>query len=476
MEQISGFPKNLAYNLKRLQGTIVKQKIRINGDKSSYNANERVMINFPIGRMIDSRSIVLTAKCSTNAAGNHFPRGGLNSLIENLQITANGRVLQSTQNYNYIWNTLADLSGYFSPEQQGKRLYENFDASVAHTNVQGEGVPVLTSKSIVNNADADSYYFCVNSFLGFLSSSCSCWDTNNLGALQIIFTLAPNGCLWVGGTSGTAGTNATASTYKIEEVVLSMDTITFTNSLYYDLVKSQLEGNGLNIAYNDYLISVGSLVSKSSTGITHVAQFSTNSLDQVIATFRPEGYDTITCLAMGDAIVDVATLANRKTSTKSYQEIVNTYAYTTAEGSSGLGYGGFNNSYYFVRDGAGIDYSSWYINSQPMTANSTPIEIFNNTLQALDYLNLDIGSGGLHQGALSSGVYNRAYFADILSLENVSGDGNNWVSGLGGNGGVIQIQYNARFKTITSKIYPVIIGKVSKILNIKIGRNLDIME
>lgn len=459
MEQISGFPKNLAYNLKRLQGSYIKNKIRISSDKTSYNANERVMFNFPIGRMIDKRSIVMTAKCSTNTVGNYFPRGGLNSLIENLQITANGRILQSTQNYNFIWNTFADLSGYFSPEQQGKRLYENYDPSLLHTNTQGEGVPAISIKHSNYNGN-ESYYFCVNNWLGFLNSSASTIDTNNLGQIQMVITLAPNGCLWI----GSDGTNtATAGTYKIEEVYLSLDTITFTNSLYYDLVKSQLEGNGLNIAYSDYLISVGSLVAKSATGITHTAQFSTNSLDQVIATFRPTGYDTITFLQLHSVSQSVA-------NSRSYNQVLADPA--ANEGT----YGGFNNSKYFIRDGGGIDYSSWYINSQPMTANSTPIEIFNNTLQALDYLNLDIGSGGIHQGALSTGFYNKYYFADILSLENVSGDGNNWVSGLGGNGGVIQIQYNAKFKTLTDNTYPIIIGKVSKILNIKIGRNLDVME
>lgn len=471
MEQIQGFPKNLAFSLKKLSGSIIKQKLRVSADKSSYNANERVMFNFPIGRMIDNRSVVMTAKCTTNTAGNFFPRGGLNSLIENLQITANSRVLQSTQNYNFIWNTLADLCGYFSQEQASKRLYENFDPSTAHTNTQGQGATVITAKQ-TDTTNTETYYFCVNNWLGFLSSSASTWDTNNLGQVQLTITLAPNGCLYLGSAS-TAGTTATAGSYKIEEATLSMDTITFTNSLYYELVKTQLEGGGLNIAYSDYLIAVGSLSSKSTAGFTHTAQFSTNSLDQVIATFRPESYDTPAPLALGDAVIDFATAANRKGSATAYQGVVTTSTASAVEGT----YGGFNNSYYYLRDGGGIDYSSWYINSQPMTANSTPIEIFNNTLQALDYLSLDLGAGGVHQGALTSGFYNRCYFADILSLENISGDGNNWVSGLGGNGGVIQVQYNARFtSSLSIKVYPIIIGKVSKILNIKIGRNLDVME
>lgn len=471
MEQVSGFPKNMAYNLKKLQGSLIKQKIRISGDKSSYSANERIMFNFPVGRSIDTRSVVLTAKCSTNAVGNYFGRGGLNSLIENLQITANGRVLQSTQNYNFIWNTLADLSGYFSPEQASKRLYENFDPSISHTNVQGEGASVIDVKHTLNAGTADSYYFCVNSWLGFLSSSAPCLNLNDLGQCQMIITLAPSGCLYLGSASGSDAT-ASASSYKVEEATLSMDTITFTNSLYYDLIKSQLEGNGLNVAYNDYLISVGSLTAKSSAGFTHTAQFATNSLDACIFTCRPENYDTSAPLALGNAVLDFTTSTNRRGSANAYQAIINTCSASAVEGT----YGGFNNSYYYLRDGSGIDYSSWYINSTPLTVNSSPIEIFNNTLQALDYASLDLGIGGLHQGALSSGFYNRCYFADILSLENISGDGNNWVSGLGSNGSVIQIQHNSRWKTITSKVYPVIIGKVSKILNIKIGRNLDLME
>ena len=467
MEQISGFPKNLSYNLKRLQGSIIKQKINIQSDKSEYKPNERIMINFPIGRMIDSRSITATAKCRAGT-GNHFPRGGLNSLIENLQITANSRVIQSTQAYNYIWNCLADVSGYFSPEQAGKRLYENFDPSIAHTNVNGVASPVITNNAAVYTGNEEQY-FCVNSWLGFLNSSAPTWDTNNLGQLQLNLTLVSSSALWTGAVA--AGTAVAASDYTVSDFNLSMDTITFTNSLYYDLVKSQLEGGGLNIAYNDYLYSIGRLETKSTSLFTHTAQFSTNSLDAVIATFRHKSYNTIGPLLISNATYS-ATLATIAGSTKiSYEVIADPI---NNEGNHGL----FNNSVYFQRCGGGIDSSSWYINSQPLTNNSTPIQIFNNTLQALDYSGQDIASGGFHQGALTTGFYNKNYFVDILSLENLSGDNNNWVSGLGGNGGIIQVQYNYKFTgaSVENEVFPVIIAKVSKIMNLKIGRNIDIME
>ena len=466
-ELSGGFPRNLSFLLRRLDGSIFKQKIVINGDKSEYKPNERVMVNFPMGRIIDSRSVVATAKCKAGT-GNHFPRGGLNSLIENLQITANSRVIQSTQNYNYIWNTLADVSGYFSPEQEGKRLYENFDPSLAHTNETGVGVVAITNNAAVV-ANNEEKFFCINSWLGFLSSSASCFNLNDIGQLQIIFTLAPNTAMWTGAVA--AGTAVAATDYTISEFCLSMDTITFTNSLYHDLVKAQLEGNGLRIAYNDYLISTGRLETKSDTNFTHVAQFSTNSLDAVMATFRHENYNTIGPLLLADATYS-STLATIAGATKIFPKVI---ADPSANEDT---HGGFNNSVYFQRCGGGIKNSSWYINSQPFTVNSTPIQIYNNTLQALDYANLDIASGGFHRGALTTGIYNKYYFVDILSLENLSGDNNYWVSGYGANSGIHQIQYNFSFSaaSVENKVYPVIIGKVSKIMNIKIGRNIDIEE
>lgn len=474
MEQISGFPKNLAYNLKRLQSSIIKQKIVIQPDRSEYNANDRMIFNFPNGRMIDTRSICLTAQCATLTSGCFFSRGGLSSLIENLQITANSRVLQSTQSYNYIWNTLADISGYFSPDQLPKRiLYENADPSVKHTNVNGEGVPSTSIKTTITG-ETESYYFTVNNWLGFFNSSAPMLNLNDIGALQLTITLAPSSCLWVGcSASANSAITPSSSGYKIDKVNLSMDTITLTSSLYYDLLKSQLEGSGLNIAYNDYLVSTSTLNTKDVNGISHTAQFATNSLDSVIATFRPEKYNSPSPLLVGGAVVDFATVANTRGSSTSYSEIIG-----NPVGNEG-NFGGFNNSIYFQRSG-GVDTTNWYINSQPLTQNSTAIQIYNNTLQALDFANCDIGVGNLHQGALTSGFYNRNYFVDILSLENISGDGNNWISGLSGNGGLIQVLYNARFVSNTTlnaeKVYIYLIAKVSKVLNVKIGRNLDLME
>jgi hypothetical protein len=285
----------------------------------------------------------------------------------------------------------------------------------------------------------------------------------------MIITLAPNTCMFLG--AGAAGTGVAVANYSVEEFVLSMDTITFTNSLYYDLVKSQLQGNGLNIAYNDYLYSIGSSFTKAANNTsTFTSQFSTNSLDQVIATFRHGSFNTAGPLLLSDAVYST-TLASIVGSTKTFQQVISDPV--AAENT----YGTYNNSVYFMRAGGGIQSSSWYVNSQPFTVASSPIQIYNNTLQALDYANIDI-SAGSPAFTLTTGFHNKTSFVDILSLENISGDGNNWVSGLGGNGGIINVQYQATFSaaSVESVVFPIIIAKVSKIMNIKIGRNIDIME
>ena len=477
MDQIQGYPRNLAWNLKKLAGSIIKQKIKISADQNEYKPNQIIRINFPIGRMIDLRSAVAysTNATTSGTGGIHFTRGGFNSLIQNLAITANGRNLQTTNDYNFVWNLIADLEGYYSPEQATKRITELFDPSVSYTYPNGEAAPVavfnVCSTSNDGSGANDSKSFCVNNWLGFFNGSVSTIDTNNIGNLQLSITLANSGVLFYK-TDAAAGVPTDAS-YSLKDVFFTVDTLTFTNSLYYDLVKSQLEGGGLNLAYYDYIVQQLSSTAKSTSGINVATQINANSLDQVIATFRPSSYDTIGELLLGSCEIGTQ---------RTYNEIIATPVTTVATGGAGVGtsivsnHGAFNNVKYFRRDGSGYDGSTFYINSQPFTTSGSPIECFNNSMISLNYNNLDIGSGGLHAGCHSLGHFCRNYFADILSLENCAGDNNWWVSGLSGNGGTIQIQYNAKFKNTTDTVFPVIICRVSKVLNIKMGRALDVME
>lgn len=455
--QIQGaIPKNLAFNLRRLEGSLVRTKLRINSDKTSYIANERATFNFPLSRMIDLRTVNLNMKATTVGGGNHLPRYA-SSLIDTLQITANGRTLQNTMNYNYIFNALADIGSYGSVEQMTKHLYNNGDPSIRATNTQGQGTPTL-ARNTQDKTNVDSLFLVVNNWLGFFSGSCATLNLNDIGLLTATISWAPNSVLWV----GTDGTAATAGSYKIEECFISVDCITYTNSLYHDLVKTALEGeNGLKIAYHEYISSTGNLVAKSSSGITHNFQVNSGSLDGVFATCRPTGYDTISPLQISTGVA----------SSLSYPEVL---ANPVEKAST---YGGFNNSKFFIRDFGGIDYATWTIDGVPFTNNAQPHEIFNNTLNAFSHMNIDMSAGGIHQGALTTGFYNKFYAIDYLSLENISGDSSqNFVSGLNSNGGVIQCQWTGRFAGNTDNTYVFLCAITSKILTIRMGRSLDLMD
>lgn len=478
--QFPSFPKNLAYNLKELGkvGSINKNKLKINSDNSSYKNGNIIRFNLPVGRMIDLRSIVIYAKgtIASTTDNCHFPRGGLHSLIEQLQVTCGGRNLSTINNYNYIFNVLSDIEGYSSFDQHSKRITELIDPTVKYTAAHGtQNSPITATKLSTGTASDSGVLFCANNFLGFFNSSVSSINTNDLGAIQVSITLAPAQCLYSNPEAAAAASAPTNVSYTLEEVFMTLDTMTFSSGLYYDLLEAQLRGDGLNIAYYDYISLPGTLTSKIGT-VQLSTQVNASSLDQVIATFRQEKFDTIAPLLAYNIVGGT--------------DEPNIYKYvsdpsakvSTGDATNNPGIGdGFFNSIYYQRAGNGILNSSWYINSSPMTNQSTPIEIFNGTLQALGFSNWDVASGGLHPGCVSLEHFNKYYFADILSLENISGDASNWwVSGLNSNASTIQIQYNTQWTSginaNTQKIYPYIFARVSKVLNVKIGRALDLKE
>jgi hypothetical protein len=473
--QIPSFPRNLSYSLKVLEGSIIKTRIKINADLSSYNPGSIANFYVPPSRMIDNRSIVVYAKATTTTGTNKglkLPRNGLHSLIEQLQITANSRILQSTSYYNFCYNLISDATGYGSIDQYSKRnVADIYDPSIrmsSHTAYNGtDNTANATAYSVANNTadqtNDENIYLCANNFLGFLSSSSvSTYDLNNIGQLKISFTWAPVEACW---TTKNATAASTPYSYKLEEVFMTMDTITFSNKLYFDLVKEQLQEDGLKIAYREYVVQPLNSVDRSGGNLNLSTQVNASSLDMVMATFRPSTYGTIGELILGSQDVN----------TKTFTEIM-----ANIPANSGKG-GLYNNSAYYLRDGAGFESGSWYIQSSPFTQNASAPEVWNNTLQAFGYENLS-DAGAFHPGCYNLNRFCRQYFVDALSLENISNDPTYFVSGIGGDGASINIQYNCKFKTtatdtsLAAKLIPYIIAVKSNILTIKIGRSLDLRE
>jgi hypothetical protein len=203
----------------------------------------------------------------------------------------------------------------------------------------------------------------------------------------------------------------------------------------------------------------------------------TNSLDQCIATFQKHDYQTVKHLVLHgvDADTDVAGIAAFINYQKYLSDIP---TYTSAAGGIG---DGFNQSYYFMRAGADLATSQWSINSTNIDPYPLPpSEIWNQNLIALGNQNLDFGTSGVHSSCVSLHHFLKYYFCHILSLENLSGDGQFWRSGLSGNGSTVNITYNATFDkqgatTTAEKIAPIIFCRSTKVLSIRDGHIISVV-
>jgi hypothetical protein len=106
-----------------------------------------------------------------------------------------------------------------------------------------------------------------SSWIGFLSNnSCPCPDTNDLGNIELEITLANKQVLFAG-ASATAGNDTAKNnpTYNLEDIYFTVSKIVMNNPMYYNLKSSKLLSSGLQIGYQTYIASKGSVVTKNSS-------------------------------------------------------------------------------------------------------------------------------------------------------------------------------------------------------------------
>jgi hypothetical protein len=408
----------------------------------------------------------------------HLPRN-TSSLIQQITITCNGVQLCNINDYNLLYNTLYDLEGADS-SQTSKRFLENADPSLyyisGNTATTGD-TPIIAINAAVpaNNNNETKRPIVINNFLGFIGSlSTPVLDTSDTGDIYIEIRWATPKVLW-----GTTNVNQPAYNVetgcKFDDLRMTCSKINFENSEYYDLKAQKLTTDGLLVGYYDYWTSRGTGVIKSS-GINMNFNITTNSLDQCIATFQHTDYQTIKQLVLHNAN-DIG--ADFATVTRTFNQVL---ADPVANATLAAGVGdAFNQSYYFMRSGCDLATSQWSINSTNIDPYPLPpSEIWNQNLIALGNNNIDFGTSGVHPGCLSLFHFLKYYFCHILSLENLSGDGQMWRSGLSGNGSTININYAATFTKTGENangenIQPVIFCRSTKILTVRDGRIISVV-
>lgn len=484
MDLVSGFPKNLAYTLKKLEN-FTKQTVKVLPDRvNSVQFGEVSRFKLP-SAMIDFRTISIFADVSLYNSATyalHLPRNTA-SLIQQITITCNGVQLCNINDYNLLFNTLYDLEGAdFS--QTSKRFLENADPSLF--NVSGDtaaaGDTTIKAynamlKNANNNIEAKRPIV-INNFLGFIGSlSTPVLDLEDCGDIIIEIRWAqPNVC-WgtIDGGDDVQDYGTTTGCF-FDNLRLTCSKINFEDSEYYKLKAQKLLTDGLLVGYYDYWTARGSSVVKSS-GVNMNFNVTTNSLDQCIATFQQGDYQTIKRLLLyvkEDGANDIIPTFNQVLANPA------TYVTTAAVGNGGTNGDAFNQSYYFMRAGCDLATSQWSINSTNIDPYPLPpSEIYNNNLIALGNNNIDYGTSGVHAGCLSLYHFLKYYFCHILSLENLSGDGAMWRSGLSGNGSTININYAATFGKVGNNdngetIQPVVFCRSTKVMKISDGRIITV--
>jgi hypothetical protein len=483
----SGFPKNLAYNLKKLDAGFSKTKVKIIPDNQTVAPNGIVRFRITGNGLYDLRSLCMymTGACSTdtNNRGVHFPRYSA-SLIENISITANNTTLCSINGYNMLYNKLMDVEGA-DISQYSKRMAsgERYDPSIRTTIGTGATDALTVVSNVLGATDSDSgEKLVVNNWLGILGScSTPVIDLADWGDLYINIQFAPTSVLWQSiDDADDEITSLVALKYTLSDVYMTIDRCSFQDPLYYNLkTEKLLSPEGLNVAYYDYFTAYGSSTERSSISMN----FNVNSasLDQVIVMLRPELYNDSVCRPL---VLFGST--NAEATKRIFTEVIANPALYDGQGTTSLGTvpsgftnlgDAYNQVYYFISNADNLQGSKFSINSVDIDPYSVPpIEVFNKVLQYTGFQNIDLGTSGLHAGIMSVHHFLKYYFVDICDLTNISGDNQFWISGIDGRGGGINVQYNATFRGTNSgvKVLPLAYCRSTKVLRINAGRQLTL--
>jgi hypothetical protein len=244
----TGFPKNLAYNLKELGGGgFNKQKVKVLGDLQTTYASGVVRFKLPANAIVDLRSLVLYFTGSVTGSGSttsylHFPRYS-SSLLQKITISTNNITLCSINEYGLLYNCLMDMEGADS-SQYSKRIGEVFDPTIRWSQTASAGTTATNENAIagiVNHSvtattsNDTNINMCINNWLGFLGScSTSCIDTTDFSDIFVEFGFAPPTVLYHS-TITTSAPTINNPNYTLTNIFITLDLITFGSALYYDL-------------------------------------------------------------------------------------------------------------------------------------------------------------------------------------------------------------------------------------------------
>ena len=474
----SSFPTSLSYRIKSLVGNMSRVGVKMTPDRTTGIApNDIITIKLPNSSLVDLRTFNLFYQFSTSSSTGTFlhPRYA-SSLIERISLIINGNTCDILPSYNFLYNTLMDLEGSSFDQFSKRNVCEFFDPSLKFTSADPSSSADVaiaganwTASGTAAPAKIDG---AITHWLGFIgSSSPSVIDTNDLGDVFLQIQFASPYVL-------PSTINATAQTlaggsFTLDNVYATTDVISFASDEYYNLKASKLASSGLNIGFYSYLNARFASSTKSG-GITVNWNVSANSLDQIICTCAKTDQSSVWKPMIVYGSNDAgATVYNMSQIVANPLGLVNN---TGTIRTDVLG-DGFMNSYYFIRNGQGIKESRVSINNRPLNYGFiSPKEIFIETMKALGYNHIDLGTNGINACIFSLAHFCKYYFAHIEDLT-IQDTKDFWISGLNSLGSTLTITWEANFNGSANAqtTIPVLYARLSKVLNVQSGRNISVI-
>jgi len=463
-----------------MQGGMSRIGVKLTPDRTTgIVPNDVITYKLPNSSLCDLRTFNFFYQFSTSGTTGTFlhPRYA-SSLIERISIIINGQTIDITPGYSMLYNTLMDLEGSSFDQFSKRNVCEFFDPSLKFSVTDPSSsstadVAIAGANWTASGTSAPSKIDgAVTHWLGFLGScNPQVIDTSDLGDVYIQIQFSTSYVL-PATIASTAQTLAGAS-FTLDTLYATCDVISFgDDSEYYNLKASKLTSSGLNIGFYSYLNSRFAAVAKSS-GISVNWNISANSLDQIICTMqKKDGTSTwkpmiaygsndvgSTVYNMSQIIADPIGKVNNTGSTR-----------TDVLGDA------FMNSYFFIRAAQGIKESRISINNRPLNYGYlTPKEVFIQTLTALGYNHIDLGTNGLNVGILSLQHFVKYYFAHIIDLT-IQDSQDFYIAGLNSLGSTLTVTWDANFTTnYAQEVVPIMYARLTKVLYVQDGRNISVI-
>lgn len=193
--------------------------------------------------------------------------------------------------------------------------------------------------------------------------------------------------------------------FSIRDIILHMEALQFKTSDYYDIMNRLVDSGAYKYHFKRYVIQ--SDASTTTRQIDYRLVVNSECLNYVLATFRPNGYDTLANPI--NSQISASCIGHCGTLNATHQQQV----------AAGLPYT-FNNSKFFCRNGMLVGKVAWRVDETFMEAR-TKQELYIDNLRHWRYY-LNGKQTKPHSGLKNYWDFVNTYFTAILSFETKSDD------------------------------------------------------